>query len=452
MLTSVGPFIVYLLSFPAMLAAVFRVEIGILFFILFIPIISVMKKMVAYPAGDQIGDLLLISMILGWFFASLKEKRKVFESSAMNWVVLLIIGGSILNLIRGYTFMGFSEEVDLIRLQAWKNYMILPAIYFVAMNNIRSENLLRNIIICVCLTMLVMDFNFYTTFRWFKTEHYSHQMRISGAFSFLGPNEMAIFYTMYTFLLLGISYFVDDKKLKYFMLLVCLCNFYPIVYSYSRDGYACALIGLLALGFLKDRKLLIILVGIVVLYKLVLPTSVVERIDMTFLDRQQVSQEEQQASAFEVGDVTLELTGRKHLWEKAITYFEHEPLLGIGFDTFRHQEGWITHSLYMRILAEQGLIGAMIFLIYIFSNLWNSYRLFRHSESKWGKGIGLGFFACVMVHMVGSFSGDQSLYYNLMAIFWLFMGIVANLNRSIKVEEKVTTWEEPSYLSRKNVS
>jgi len=428
MLTSVGPFIVYLLSFPIMLTTLFRVEIGILFFITFVPIIAVMKKIAAYPGGNQFGDLLLISMILGWVFVSLREGRRVFKPSSVNVVVMLVVVGSILNLIRGYTFMGFSADIDLVRLQAWKNYMILPAIYFIAINNVRTESLLQKIIICICLSMVVMDFNFYTTFRWFKAEHYSHDMRISGPFTFLGPNEMAIFFVMYTFLLLGISYFVDNKKLRYVILLVCACNFYPIVYSYSRDAYVCVMMGLLTIGLLKDRRLLLVLIAIVVLYKMVLPTSVVERIDMTFLDKQQISQEQQEASGFEVGGVTLELTGRKQLWEKAIAYFEKQPLLGIGFDTFRHEEGWITHSLYMRILAEQGLVGVMIFLIFIFSVLRSSYQLFRRSESKLGKGIGLGFFTCAIVHLFGSFSGDQSLYYNLMAIFWLFIGIVANLN------------------------
>ena len=57
-------------------------------------------------------------------------------------------------------------------------------------------------------------------------------------------------------------------------------------------------------------------------------------------------------------------------------------------------------------------------------------------EYELGQGIGLGFFVCVIVHLAGSISGDQSLYYNLMAIFWLFMGIVASLNISNRVAIK----------------
>jgi O-antigen ligase len=229
-------------------------------------------------------------------------------------------------------------------------------------------------------------------------------------------------------LLLGISYFTENKKLKYLMLFVCACNFYPIVYSYSRSGYICTIAGFLIIGIIKDRKLLLLLIAILIFYRLVLPNSVVERIDMTFLDKAEISEEQQRGSALDVGDTTVELTGRKELWEKAMHYFKEQPLLGIGFDSFRLKEGWITHSMFLRILSEEGLLGLAIFSVFSMTLLWQAYKLFKNSGSKLGKGIGLGFFTCVLVHLVASGSGETHLYYNLMAIYWLFVGIVASLN------------------------
>lgn len=199
MLTFIAPLIVYLISFPVMLITVFKVEVGILFFILFVPIISLMKKIVEFPVGSQFADLLLLSIVLGWILGALREGKKFFDSSPVNLIVMLVIFGSIINLIRGYTFMGLPDEVNIIRLKAWKNYMILPLLYFIAANNIKTEKLAKWVIICVTLTLFVMDLNFYSTFRWMRTEHYSDSIRISGPFSFLGPNELGVFYTVYTF-------------------------------------------------------------------------------------------------------------------------------------------------------------------------------------------------------------------------------------------------------------
>ncbi|WP_304511752.1 O-antigen ligase family protein [Desulfobacula sp.] len=428
MLTFVAPLIAYLMSFPIMLIALFRVEIGILFFITLVPIIAAMKKICEFPQGHNLADFLLISLVIGWVLKAGRENRSIFKSSPVNVVVMLMVLGSIINLIRGYTFMALPSDINLTRLMAWKNYMILPLLYFIALNNINTEKFVKWILICVCFTMLAMDFNFYSTFRWIRADHYSDSIRISGSFSFLGPNELGIFYSMYTFLLLGISYFIEDKKLRYLVLFVCACNFYPIMYSYSRSAYMCTAVGFLSLGLLKDRRLLILLFGLIFFYSFILPNSVVERIDMTFLNKTEVSEKKVQSSMVNVGGISVDTVGRKELWEKARNYFKREPLLGIGFDTFRHREGMITHSLYYKTLAEQGLVGMTIFVIFIIVLLRQSYKLFRHSKNKLGQGIGLGFFMSIIMHLVGSVGGDQSLYYNLMAIYWLFMGIVASFN------------------------
>jgi len=415
-----------------------RVEIGILFFITLVPIIVVMKKIITFPGGNNMADFLLIALVIGWFLKAGRENRKIFESSPINLVVVLVVLGSIINIIRGYTFMALPADINLTRLMTWKNYMILPLIYFVTINTIRKEDIVKWIIICICFSMLAMDFNFHSTFKWLKSYHYSHDLRISGAFSFLGPNEMGVFFAQFTFLLFGISYFFEDKKLRYLILFVCACNMYPIIYSYSRTTYMGVIAGLLTLGLLKDRRLLLLLFALIISYSAILPNSVVERIDMTFLDKQQTSEERLRSSGFDVGGATIEVTGRKQLWEKAIEYFKKHPFLGIGFDTFRHKEGWITHSLYMKILAEQGLLGALIFLLFTITILRQSYNLFKHSKNKLGQGIGLGFLTCEIVHLVGSISGDQTLYYNLMAIHWLFMGIVASFNIHFVDNDKVS--------------
>jgi O-antigen ligase len=88
----------------------------------------------------------------------------------------------------------------------------------------------------------------------------------------------------------------------------------------------------------------------------------------------------------------------------------------------------ITHSLYMRVLAEQGIIGVIVLFGFSLCLIMECWRLYRSSENPLGRGVGLGFFLCMNVHLVGSVTGDQSLYYNFMAIYWLFMGVVGNLN------------------------
>ncbi|WP_158406107.1 O-antigen ligase family protein [Desulfobacula toluolica] len=381
-------------------------------------------------------DWMLIAMVFGWFVNVARERRGIIERSPVNAAVFLIVIYSVVNLIRGYTFMALPADINLTRLMAWKNYMILPLMYFITMNNLRDEKNIKLLIVCICLAMLAMDFNFYSTFRWIKAEHYSNDIRISGPFSFLGPNELGVFYSMYTFLLIGISYFMQDKKIKWLILFVSACNLYPILFSYSRAAYICMIAGLFLLGMIKDRKLLLLLVVLIIGYSYILPNSVVERIDSTFLGKATVIEESVTSNAIGIGGVSVDTVGRKELWDKAKIYFKDHLFIGIGFDTFRHVEGMITHSLYMKILAEQGLMGMLVFIIFIFVILRQGFILYLYAENSLYKGIGLGFFLCVSVHLVGSITGDQSLYYNLMLIYWVFMGIVAHLSSQLMVKRQ----------------
>jgi O-antigen ligase len=145
---------------------------------------------------------------------------------------------------------------------------------------------------------------------------------------------------------------------------------------------------------------------------------------MTFVESVEEQDESEASGTMEVGGVTVDTVGRRQLWERAISYFKESPVLGIGLDTFRHKEGMITHSLYMKMLAEQGIVGFCIYLFFISVVLRQSMNLYRHGRSELGRGIGLGVFLCSIVHLVGSVTGDQSMYYNLMAIFWVFVGIL----------------------------
>lgn len=427
MLTTVAPFIIYLSFFPVLIITLFRVEVGILYFITIVPFVVLFKRIAEFPGGNNFADFLLIAIILGWIIGAYKENRRLFNPSPVNIVVVLFILQNALSLINGSLSAGFPPEVNMERLINWKNFMILPPLYFIAANNIKNDKQLILIIIFISIAMVGMDFNFYSTFRFFNPQHYTHDARISGGFGRFGVNEMALCTAMYTFLIFGISYFIENKKIRYFILFVCACNLYPIIFSYSRSGYFMVITGILLLGILKDRKFLLLILIIAMFYRVILPTSVIERIDMTFLDSN-VTESQMESSEVDVGGMKLDTVGRAGLWDSAMVHFHENPLLGMGFDTFRYKEGMITHSHYLKLLSEDGIVGFFVFIIFTITILRQSYKLFKRSTNRLGKGIGLGFFLCESLYLVGGLTGDISIYYELMAIRWFFLGVMAKYN------------------------
>jgi len=166
-------------------------------------------------------------------------------------------------------------------------------------------------------------------------------------------------------------------------------------------------------GILKHRRLLIAGVLVLVLWQVVLPSSVVERIQMTETD---------------TGALESSAAVRLNLWNNAINMFEQYPLFGSGFKGFTlayKEERWSdTHNFYLKTLAEQGIIGVSLLAIILLAAIRSGWRLFKAGNTPFQKGLGYGFLGCVIAHIVTNMFGDRWSYYEMGSYFWIFWGIV----------------------------
>ena len=66
--------------------------------------------------------------------------------------------------------------------------------------------------------------------------------------------------------------------------------------------------------------------------------------------------------------------GRLELWETAIAYFKQYPLVGIGFKQFIRSVGLDVHNIYLQILCEMGILGAVVYYSVLFATFRKSFR------------------------------------------------------------------------------
>ena len=142
-----------------------------------------------------------------------------------------------------------------------------------------------------------------------------------------------------------------------------------------------------------------------------MPVSVIERIDMT-----------RNAE----GGLDSSSARRIELWNKAIEMFGESPIFGKGFNSFQIYTKWDTHNLYIKVLAELGIVGLFSLLYLLFMSFKIGWRLFRESHDSLFKGLGLGFAACVISVAVTNAFGDRWSYLPLGAYFWVYLGIVTS--------------------------
>jgi len=140
---------------------------------------------------------------------------------------------------------------------------------------------------------------------------------------------------------------------KWALLGIILINLYCILFLYSRAAYIALVVGSFFLFAVKNRKLMILLIFVVVCWQVVLPEKVRDRINET---------------TNEFGELDQSSELRLIVWERSLELFYDNPIIGVGFGVFSEMgfELGDTHNIYLKILAEQGIIGVIIFLLLLF--------------------------------------------------------------------------------------
>lgn len=432
-LTQYIPYIIYGLSFfIAFFALFYRSGIGILFLVPLLPVYSALNKVLKsdLPLANNVPDMLIIAMLMGWMLQGSRDQKLPTERAPLLIPILLLSSYTFLSFFIGsFNYDGLFSETNMERLAHWKNYMIMPLLYLICYYTLKDRKWQHALFVLLAGSMLAADYKFKLTFRWYKHTHFFEENRLGGTFAFLGPNEWGSFHAIYVLFFIGL--FLVDKhfwrRIAYVILI--LGGGYAMMYSYSRGAYMGFLIGLFVIALVRSKKLLIPLIIFLFVWKSVLPNSVVERIEMTFVE------EASGANVISVGDTHVYTAGRAYLWEKALDMFYQNPITGLGYNTFQRsiEDKMDTHSLYFKTLAEQGLIGLTILLWLYFLAFRSGWRLYKGSNEDLMRALGFGFFCAALGYALVNLFGDRWTYFQLGGVFWVLWALVDQENSRLKI-------------------
>jgi putative inorganic carbon (hco3(-)) transporter len=211
---------------------------------------------------------------------------------------------------------------------------------------------------------------------------------------------------------------------------------FAVIFTFSRG--AIVAVGVVLIALLWHRRVLMLGVGVALALALVLafeylPGGYFDRLDAAMRDVASMLKGE--------GYITdLAVAGRLAEMLAAIHLFLENPILGVGYGQFEilYQDtarnfGLMArgsdrqaHSLYLEILAERGVVGALAFaalLAFMFVSIIRSASALSANsldfEAGWAKAFGLGVlgFMCAAVFLHEAYP-----HY-----FWLAFGIAASL-------------------------
>jgi O-antigen ligase len=394
----------------------------LLLLIVFIPWQNIyLGKIPSLGAGLNFMNVMVLASLLVW------RTRKDLAIPTPNE-----IGKPLLGFMAILLFSGFFRSVTLGRFEIWvfqslKDYFIPMLIFFIVLNSVRDRRGIFRVIVATLVPLVYMFHVFRDQYSSVAHMRYSDDLRLArGTFMQLGSNEMAAFYATYTFVLIGLMIFIKNTKARVVLGFLVALNTYCLLYSHSRGAYLGALLGIGALVWFRKRGLIFIILPLVIVFSGALvgffPESVQERFGMIFAD--------------DSGQRDESAASRPELWGYAVGEFMKSPVFGRGYLTFIHNNPMHkdTHNYYVKILAEQGLIGIWLLLL-ILARAFKACRgLYEEADDPLYKALGLGMTACMVSMLFGNVVGDRFSHYPLITYFWVYLALVLRARMLIKVE------------------
>jgi len=420
-LTKLIPDAVYALALAFIAVSFFRPKYGMYFLVLLLPFTVVLEKLQVFPLGKDINDLLFLGTILGWLLNVRDENGKVLTKNPLNKYALMMLFFSFISLIIGSVVWGlgnpFSFESE--RFVHWKNYIMIPVLYLMAVNLIKT----RKDMILVCFLMIsalfLADLYYYYNVSQ-KTLSFYREDLGGSIFAKLGSNELAAFFAHFIFLPLGLALHEKKPTLKLANLGIAAFTLWPILFLFSRGAYIGVFCGLLYFGLKKSRFILLLLIILVLSWMTLLPMGVVSRIQMTETEN---------------GLDHSSLVRIKY-WQLGLRQFVKSPLVGVGFDTSTHFRGGDLHNEYIEILSEQGIIGMWMFLGLLFVTFKNASWVQKHAPDGFLKGIGLSMSGSIIACSVTNMFGDRWTYTELSAFLFVMMALTIKARSLAEKEMK----------------
>lgn len=202
-----------------------------------------------------------------------------------------------------------------------------------------------------------------------------------------------------------------------------------VIFSFSRAGYlnlgVAILFYLLILAKTEHLKDFALTVGLVVLILLIPVLTLTERPDFFGLNLEKTKNIVFSSQTYD--------TARFAAQEKALKVGVSKPFgIGPGQYHIRYRMG--THSLYLRVLAEQGWLGITALLMLIATIIVFLLRVIRFPSSPFQRSLATIVLASLIAILANSFFIDTLHWRH----FWLLLGLAwAIRESSVFVKEKV---------------
>ncbi|MBS0215728.1 MAG: O-antigen ligase family protein [Proteobacteria bacterium] len=345
--------------------------------------------------------------LIGAFFCG----GRLARNEPVNIAVFVYMLYAVVSYLVGSQLVSDGDRINIL-----KDHLIAVSLVFVTQMSVRDLSQVKKIIIASLLPLPYIAKVTWVQHTSVAKWHYGDALRIKGTFALLGANEFAAFCV--TMGVLCFALLIAVKMPKILRALVALglaCSVFCILYAYSRTAYVAVALGLICvlLAWRGRWKLMPLFLVLAIALPAILPESVVERYQSTSVEEDKQDESTRMRMVY---------------WGIAWDSFVAHPVVGTGFNTFARRVNpyhMDTHNVYLRTLAEGGVVGALVLLALLLALFFLCIKRLRKTPpGSWQYGIALGMLGAWTALVVGNIFGDRFTYYPMIGCFWIYVGLL----------------------------
>jgi O-antigen ligase len=356
----------------------------------------------------RLEDFLLVVIGFSWFAKNAVNKELgLFLKTPLNKAILFYSLTCILATGFGVIAGRVTPKTGFFFVLKYIEYFI---IFFMMVNHVRNTNQIHRFVFFLLLTCFITSI--------IGLAQIPGGERVSAPFEGESrePNTFGGYLLFMGAIAAGMLSKAEMTRTKHLLITLIIVIIPPFLFTLSRSSYLAFIPTLLTLGYLMEKKVIIVGLMLVALAisPLFLPLEVKDRILFTFTQPEHRDQ-------IKVGDVRLDTStsARVTSWKEAINDWTKHPVLGYGVTGYHFVD-----AQFPRILVETGILGLMAFIYLLYSIGKLAFDDWRELKTSYFKGITIGFiagYAGLLFHAIGA---NTFIIVRIMEPFWFFVGII----------------------------
>lgn len=394
-------------------------------------LIFVLPFTVQYQLGKtvQMGtdDLLLLFLIFSWLANRARTKESTFVATPLNWPFILFFVIGTISLIQ--LTSRFSQDWVLLGVLHLLRFFEYVFIYFIVVSCIKELPQVRKFTIAffinVGVVAMIQIVQNLIGGKLTPGIFYADNTVVRYAVSTFHSNAiLGAFYCFALSIVIGLIVTIRSAGTKTVLTIFGVAISFALFNTFSRSAYVGIIVGIFVIAILKERRLFILFLALLIISPILMQPAVSERITMTF---QQVNPTIQLDPSAQV---------RLTLWGQTFKIFMENPIFGVGWWGIRSILKTEAHSQYWAYLTEIGIVGFSIFL-------WLMARIFKislwvknNAPDNFMEGLGLGYAAGLAGILATCLFSETLEAFRMLGPLWFMTGLIVSV-RSILLSQKI---------------